>query len=45
MGMEIPVLKADMTQAGGLVTDETVFVQLKKLFVWELKLILTASEL
>lgn len=45
MGMEVPVLKAEMTHAGDLLTDDSVFAQLIKQFVWELTLVLTASEL
>jgi len=41
--MDIPLLKAEMTHTGDLITGSSV--QLKNLFVWELKLIVTTSEL
>lgn len=42
MGMEIPVLNTEMTRN---LTDISVFVQLKRLFAWELKIRWTTSEL
>lgn len=45
MGKEIAALKPEATQAGSLVTEDSGFAQLRKLFVWELKLLLATSEL